>query len=215
MARPVFWDVDTQRDFMEPGGALYVPGAEHIVSNLRRLTDHARRQGITVVASVCDHSGTDDEISATPDFHRTFPPHCLHGTRGQEKISATSCRDPVLIEHRAYTADELHALVPPRGGAIVITKHALDVFTNPATATLLRVLDPDPVVVYGVAMDFCVDLTAMGLARRGRRVTCIEDAMRAVDRAAGVRCAARWRAAGVEITTTDAILARGPLDGSR
>ena len=32
----VFFDVDTQVDFMRPTGRLYVPGAEQIVPNLHR-----------------------------------------------------------------------------------------------------------------------------------------------------------------------------------
>jgi hypothetical protein len=30
----LFWDVDTQFDFMHPAGKLNVPGAETIISNL-------------------------------------------------------------------------------------------------------------------------------------------------------------------------------------
>jgi nicotinamidase-related amidase len=30
----LFWDVDTQFDFIHPVGKLYVPGAETIISNL-------------------------------------------------------------------------------------------------------------------------------------------------------------------------------------
>jgi len=34
----LFWDVDTQLDFMMPGGSLYIAGAEKIIPNLRELT---------------------------------------------------------------------------------------------------------------------------------------------------------------------------------
>jgi len=36
-------EVDVQADFMLPGGKLYVPGAEKLLLNIRRLTDAARR----------------------------------------------------------------------------------------------------------------------------------------------------------------------------
>ena len=49
----VFVDVDTQRDFLEPDGALAIPGAEAILPNLARLTAFARRQGIPVLATAC------------------------------------------------------------------------------------------------------------------------------------------------------------------
>ncbi len=38
----ILWEVDTQADFMLPGGKLYVPGAEKLLPNIRRLTDAAR-----------------------------------------------------------------------------------------------------------------------------------------------------------------------------
>ena len=39
----IFWEVDVQADFMLPGGHLYVPGAEMLLPNIRRLTDAARQ----------------------------------------------------------------------------------------------------------------------------------------------------------------------------
>ena len=40
----ILWEVDTQRDFMLPGGKLYVPGAEKLLPNIEKLTDAARRR---------------------------------------------------------------------------------------------------------------------------------------------------------------------------
>ena len=40
MAQVIFWDVDTQYDFMKADGKLYVPDAEHIIPNLERVRDH-------------------------------------------------------------------------------------------------------------------------------------------------------------------------------
>src|SRR5512142_104712 len=78
----VFWDVDTQRDFMLPDGALYVPGAERIIPNLARLTQYARQHDILVVADVDAHQPDD------PEF-QDWPPHCLVGTPGQWKVQET------------------------------------------------------------------------------------------------------------------------------
>ena len=33
----ILWDVDTQVDFMEPNGKLYVPGAKDVASAMERL----------------------------------------------------------------------------------------------------------------------------------------------------------------------------------
>ena len=52
----VFWEVDTQADFMLPGGKLYVPGAEKLLPNIRRLTDAARQgQGLSGLARLLSH----------------------------------------------------------------------------------------------------------------------------------------------------------------
>src|SRR2546422_5770792 len=55
MARVIFWDVDTQYDFMHADGKLYVPEAERIITNLQRLTNYAHGHGIRIVASADDH----------------------------------------------------------------------------------------------------------------------------------------------------------------
>src|SRR5690242_16769147 len=93
----IFWDVDTQVDFMHASGKLYVPGAESIIPNLKRLTDYAHQHGIRIVASADDHVAGHRELSATPDFKQTFPEHCMHGTEGQKKIPETALKAPIVI----------------------------------------------------------------------------------------------------------------------
>ena len=39
----LFWDVDTQYDFMRPEGKLYVPGAEEIIEKFLLPRDHVGR----------------------------------------------------------------------------------------------------------------------------------------------------------------------------
>src|SRR3989475_13053269 len=96
MARVIFWDVDTQYDFMHADGKLYVPEAERVITNLRRLTDYAHGHGIRIVASADDHVIGHPEISDKPDWQRTFPAHCMRGTAGQKKIPETALRDPQI-----------------------------------------------------------------------------------------------------------------------
>ena len=75
----IFYDVDTQNDFMNKDGALYVPEAESIRENIRLLTEHARTKKIKIAGSVDAHSENDPEFEI-------FPPHCVKGTEGQKKI---------------------------------------------------------------------------------------------------------------------------------
>ena len=132
---------------------------------MQRLVDAARASGIVHVASADDHELTDDEISDEPDFRNTYPPHCLRGTRGARKIPETEQEDPVPITLE---------LVPERyleGREFLILKKTFDVFTNPNTDVLLDRLDPDEVVVFGVATDVCDDAAIRGFLARGRKVT--------------------------------------------
>src|SRR5260370_36697432 len=98
MARVIFWDVDTQYDFMHADGKLYVPDAERLIGNLTRLTDYAHAHGIRIVASGEDHGRGHVEISDTPGWKPTFPRHCLRATPAQRELPRTARRRPVRIE---------------------------------------------------------------------------------------------------------------------
>jgi nicotinamidase/pyrazinamidase len=198
----ILWDVDTQADFMLPQGKLYVPGAEQTAPAMRRLVDAARAAGIVHVASADDHELTDPEIAEEPDYSTTYPPHCLRGTRGARKIPETEQDDPVPI-----TLDPL----PERylsGREFLLLKKSFDVFTNPNTDRLLEHLDPDEILVFGVATDVCDDAAIRGFLERGRKVSFVEDAARGLDEGRVTTCTSAWRDAGVEFTTADQVISR-------
>jgi nicotinamidase/pyrazinamidase len=195
MSGTVLWDVDTQVDFMLPDGKLYVPGAEETAPAMKRLVVAARTKGVVHVASADDHELTDDEISDEPDYHSTYPPHCLRGTRGARKISETEQEDPVPV-----TLEQL----PERylaGREFLLLKKNFDVFTNPNTGRLLEHLDPEEIVVFGVATDVCDDAAIRGFLERGLRVRFVEDAARGLDEGRVTACTAAWRAGGVQFAT--------------
>jgi nicotinamidase/pyrazinamidase len=196
----ILWDVDTQVDFMLPDGKLYVPGAEETVPAMARLVEAARAAGIVHVASSDDHELTDDEISDDPDFQTTYPPHCLRGTHGARKVPETDQHDPVPIGLERLPERYL------AGREFLILKKHFDVFTNPNTDRLLEVLDPDEIVVFGVATDVCDDAAIRGFLERGRRVRFVEDAARGLDKGRVAACTAAWRERGVEFTTAEQIV---------
>jgi nicotinamidase/pyrazinamidase len=198
----VLWDVDTQFDFVNHDGKLAVPDAESAVPAMKRLVDAARAAGITHIASADDHELTDGEISETPDFSATYPPHCLRGTRGAEKIAETAQDDPVPL---ALTD------VPDRwlrGREFLLLKKSFDVFTNPNAERLLERFDPEEVIVFGVATDVCDDAAIRGLLDRGRRVAFVEEASAGLDQARTAACIASWRDRGVRFATVDDVVAQ-------
>ncbi|HVW88902.1 MAG TPA: isochorismatase family cysteine hydrolase [Gaiellaceae bacterium] len=196
MSRRILWDVDTQVDFVHADGKLAVPGAEEAIPAMARLVAWARAEGIPHVASADDHELTDDELSLEPDFATTYPPHCLRGTRGAAKIAATEQVDPVPLGLEP---------VPERfieGREFLLLKKHFDVFTNPHADRLLELLDPEEVILFGVATDVCDDAAIRGLVARGRRVTFVEDAARGLDEARTAACLAAWREAGVRFSSS-------------
>jgi nicotinamidase/pyrazinamidase len=206
MARRILWDVDTQVDFMDPSGKLYVPGAREIAPALERLVDAGRAAGIVHVASADDHELTDPELAGVPDFRNTFPPHCLRGTHGAEKILETKQRDPLPLSHIPFPPGLVPGLVEGRREILLLKKN-FDVFTNPNAAPLIEALDPEEIVVFGVATDVCDDAAIRGFLLRGRRVVFVEDAARGLDEARTAACTAAWRAGGAEFRTAEEVIA--------
>jgi nicotinamidase/pyrazinamidase len=196
----ILWDVDTQIDFIESGGKLYFPGAEEARPAMARLVEAARSAGIVHVASCDQHELSDPEISQQPDFDTTWPPHCLLGTRGAEKIPETKQLDPLPLPLVPVPPAILRRLLEGRR-EILIPKKQYDPFTNPNTETLLDALDPDSILLFGVATDICDDAAVRALLRRDRRITFVEDAARGVDESRVASCVAAWREAGVAFTT--------------
>ena len=90
----IFWEVDAQKDFMLPGGKLYVPGAERIIPNIKRLVDAARKAGILLVSSACAHAADDPEFAS-------FPPHCIRGTEGARIVPEGLAKDYVIVPNSA------------------------------------------------------------------------------------------------------------------
>ena len=202
----ILWDVDTQVDFMEPDGKLSVPGAADVVPAMERLVEAARAAGVVHVASADDHELTDPEISEMPDWQNTFPPHCLRGTRGAEKIPATKQRDPLPLTLMPYPPELLVELIANRR-ELLLLKKSVYVFTNPNADPLLDALDPDEIVVFGVATDVCDDTAIRDFLRRGRRVVFVEDAARGLDEQRTAACTAFWREGGVEFSTVEEVIA--------
>ncbi len=199
-----FWNVDTQEDFIDPGGKLYVEGAETIRPLLKRITELAKKEGARVI-NTCDyHYINAVEISDNPDFITKFPPHCMAGTAGAAFISETEPESPLIVDWDAELA-----IIPEFNDAerfrnIVIRKNEFDVFAgNPYTEKILEILHFNKVFVYGVTTNICVDNAVMGLAERKFKVYVIMDAIKELPNLP--LPFDRWKANGVQMITFDAI----------
>jgi len=200
----ILWEVDVQRDFMLPGGKLYVPGAEKLLPNIRRLTDVARSGRVFLVSHGDFHANDDPEFA-------TFPPHCIKGTPGAELLPEA------LTEKVVRVTNEEGANIPEdlfQYQQIVLEKQTLDIFqSRHADALLARLRRDAEFVVYGVVTEFCVNFAARGLLERGRRVALVADAIETLNRGDSERTIAELVRMGARVTTTQAVLSKLGVGG--
>jgi nicotinamidase/pyrazinamidase len=190
----VFWEVDAQQDFMLPGGKLYVPGAERIIPNIKRLVDAAQNRGVLLVSSACAHTADDPEFA-------TFPLHCIRGTEGARIIPEGMTKDYSIVPNLTSFALATSLFYHEQ---IVIEKQALDVFSNPHTNEIVESLGGEArYVVFGVVTEFCVHFAAKGLLDRCRSVFVVEDAIETLKAEESERALGELKAMGARLVTTD------------
>ena len=193
----VFWEVDTQKDFMLPGGKLYVPGAERLLPNIRRLTDAARHERVFLVSHGCFHTKDDPEFA-------TFPPHCVKGTAGAGFVPEA------LTEKVVTVPNEPTATLPAdfsQYQQILLEKQTLDIFASQHAEELVERLGHEAAfVVFGVVTEFCVRFAAKGLLERGRSVSVVQDAIETLNSQDGKRAVTELQALGAIFITTDQAL---------
>jgi nicotinamidase/pyrazinamidase len=193
----IFWEVDVQADFMLPGGKLYVPGAEKLLPNIRRLTDAARQGQVFLVSHGCFHTPDD------PEF-KIFPPHCVKGTAGAELVAEA------LTEKVVRVPNDAAAKLPEdlsRYQQILLEKQTLNIFeSRHADALVQRLGTKAEFVVFGVVTEYCVSFAVKGLLERGRRVAVVQDAIETLKQEDGQKTVAELESLGARLTTTDQAL---------
>jgi nicotinamidase/pyrazinamidase len=193
----VFWEVDTQVDFMLPGGKLYVPGAERLLPNIRKLTNAARQGHVFLVSHGCYHSKDD------PEFKK-FPPHCIKGTTGAEFVEEALTERVLAVPNEPATALP-HDLSQHQ--QILLEKQTLDIFESRHAAGLVERFHPESeFVVFGVVTEYCVGFAAKGLLQRGRRVSVVQDAIETLKADEGQRAIAVLQNLGARFITTQQAL---------
>jgi nicotinamidase/pyrazinamidase len=187
----VFFDIDTQVDFMLPHGRLYVPGAEQIVPNLMKLMSFARGHGIPVISSADAHTPGDPEFAL-------WPPHCVIGSPGQRRVPETQFADATVVPNQPG------AFVPPAKwpSQIILEKPTYDTADNPNFDAVLKALGPRRAIVFGVATEFCVRADVLALRQRGFPVDLVLDAIKAITSEGGRKAIEEMTAAGARPVNT-------------
>ena len=166
----VFFDVDTQLDFVCPSGSLYVPGAERRIPTIAALNRRAPR----LISTVDAHSENDSEFL-------TWPHHCIQGTLGQRKPADLLVPNQIIFEKittDAFLNPKLGPLLAELGAdRYVVYGVVTEICVRFAALGLLATGTPVAIVTDAVellnpteAEAFYADFTARG----GRLVTSSE-----------------------------------------
>ncbi|MFB6075981.1 MAG: cysteine hydrolase family protein [Candidatus Aenigmatarchaeota archaeon] len=198
--KTVFWDVDTQRDFMKSDGALYVPESEEIGSRVGGITETAKDGGYIVMGSVDYHTEDDEELERNGG---PFPDHCMKNSGGEEKIEevAKNLDNPIYIPSSEMSEEEINEITEEikRGREAYFQKHELDVFSNGNVEKVLDGIDIERVMMYGVTTEYCVKEAALGMRDRGLDVYVLEDATKPVSKEDGREAIEEMKEEGVEM----------------
>jgi nicotinamidase/pyrazinamidase len=196
----LFWNVDTQNDFVEPTGKLYVKDAELLKPVWADITRFAQRHKIKVVNTADYHYIHSEEIDDNPDFETTFPTHCLAGTIGAEFVKETNPTEPIVYDwDKSYDIMALSVDLPSYRN-FVIRKDAFDVFSgNKITEPLLQMLKPEVVVIYGVTTNISVDHAIRGLKKYVKKVVVLTDAIKEIP--GSPQPFKEWKKMGVKMLT--------------
>jgi nicotinamidase/pyrazinamidase len=195
IVKTVFFDIDTQMDFLYPAGALYVPAAEKILPMIQQLNRHAAARGITLISSMDAHAEND------PEF-RTWPPHCIAGTLGGQKAPGT------LLDKRVVVPNQRREISIDGEQQVIVEKQTLDVFETANLGQILSRLDAGRFVIYGVVTEYCVKRAAAGLQRAGYQVVVVSDAVQTLNRDHAAAFLDEFRKAGGEVAGLSEVCAQ-------
>jgi nicotinamidase/pyrazinamidase len=175
--------VDVQNDFCE-GGSLAVAGGSAVAGRITTyLAEHGDDYDV-IVATRDWHEDPGDHFSATPDYHDSWPPHCVAGSTGAEFHPAldTSRVDAVVSKGRHSAAYSGFEGVDDAGAGL---------------ADVLASREVEDVDVCGLATDYCVRATALDAAGLGLPTRVLLGLCAGVDPGTTSRALADLEAAGV------------------
>jgi nicotinamidase/pyrazinamidase len=180
--------VDVQNDFCE-GGSLAVEGG---AATAAAISEYLTAEGPSyahVIASRDYHIDPGSHFSASPDFNRSWPPHCVAGSTGAQfhPDFDTSAVDAVFSKgahEAAYSAFE-----------------GTD-DTGAPLGTWLRDHGVDELDVVGIATDYCVRATALDAAKQRFATRVLLRFTAGVDPLTTREALDEMRAAGVELAGT-------------
>ncbi|HBT40097.1 MAG: Isochorismatase hydrolase [Thermotoga sp. 50_1627] len=148
--------IDLQRDFVEPGGALYFPNAESVLPPVLDLVKKYREQSLPIITTQDWHEENDAEF-------QIWPKHCVKDSAGAELVKALK---------ESLLGYEKH---------LTVRKTRYSAFYGTNFEEIIESYKIDEVEVCGVVTHICVLFTVEELRNRGIRTIVRKDAVASYD----------------------------------
>lgn len=192
----VFWNVDTQYDFVNPKGSLYVKGAEMLIPLWEEILSFVRTHDIRLVSTKDHHFLDSEEISDTPNFVTSFPPHCIAYEEGEKSVlSMIDGHGACIVWDSVLSEEDLLRIYDSERTMVLLKDKFNFEIGNPNSKNLLSHFKEKKIYLFGVAENVCVSEAAMALASNGFSVTVIVDAVKGIP---GLETPYdRWKALGI------------------
>jgi nicotinamidase-related amidase len=201
----IFYDIDTQRDFLAVGGTLYAPIADEIRPRLAEITGLAREYSIRIVASIDRHRRGEPALRSGGG---SIPDHCIDGTEGAKKIAETAPLRPLRLGHTELRPADIDEALAHDGEIIFDRRQFEALVDSPHAHAVLRLtLEPfSEIIMYGVYCSRCVERAVLALSGLGPKLMMVRDAT--FDVMGGRDSFDRLRSAGIELITLDELKSR-------
>ncbi len=197
--------VDVQNDFCE-GGSLAVAGGADLASEISELLENATDFNF-IVATQDWHVDPGSHFSETPDFVKSWPVHCVAGSKGAALHRNLDTED-IDAYFRKGKFDAAYSgfdgLLAPEDEVAVgereANQSADDDSEDPVSLDeWLRENDVEDVVVVGIATEHCVRATALDAVNAGYNTTVLRDYIAGIDEDASEEALEELEDAGIEV----------------
>ena len=197
----ILLDIETQRDFFDRGGSCYAPQAEDAARNITRLFQWARLTNVPVISTVL-------RVRLHESGPLAHAPHCIEGTRGEEKLPQTLL--PLRVNMGLRNTTDLPPHLLRKYGQVIFEKRFTDIFAHERIERLITELEQCTFVICGAGLAKGIAQAAIGLRTRGFGVVLARDATLDLGDEGTAMAERRMDAKGVIFAPTEEIVTPKP-----
>jgi len=194
----VLLDIESQRDFFSPKGALYQPDSAAVYRRIARLFAWVRANEIPVISTLLRlRPGQRGALSPKP--------YCVDNTEGERKMPKTALARRINLGLLNTTDLPDHILRQYQ--QVIFEKRDTDIFAHARIERLITELPRCTFVLCGAGISTGIFQAAVGLRSRGFPVILASDAALTIQPERARMAHLRMEAKGVVYATTDSIIA--------